>query len=267
MAGSNICQRETMNVNHGLYYVDLTASATTQTNFASSYPPPNTGNRSPKKNIFVGGKKYDFFLVYAKPTTVQTYQMFVGAGLDPATVTKGVQPIRANVVNAPFVISADTVKSGLTPPPAYNSSTGILTVTLNLSAYATDFTTAATALCVPRLFCQPTASGCGGKAGGLGNLTQAERNIVCGRAGEDVDCPTGGCVGFSVTLPAGFVASDQTTANNSALVKGLAMCFPMDVNWNVTPVAAAPSLAGTCVGANAPLIPNFCSTALPRTGR
>ncbi len=268
MAGANFCQRETMNVNHGLYYVDLTASAATQSAW------PGLPGRPPTKNIFVGGKKYDFFLVFAKPATVQTYQMFVGTGLNPATVTSSVQPIRVDITNAPLKIGQDTAKSGLTPPPAYNSSTGILTVTLNLSAYASDFTSTATALCQPRLFCQPTtghgSGGCGGVAGGLGNLTQAERNIVCGRAGEDIDCPnnpaTGnpGCVGFSVTLPGNFTAMDQTTM--MGIPATLAMCFPKDTNWNVTPVAA-PSLAGTCVGANAPIHSNFCATALPRTSR
>ena len=34
MAGFNICQRQTMTVNHGLYYVDLTASAKTQNAWA-----------------------------------------------------------------------------------------------------------------------------------------------------------------------------------------------------------------------------------------
>jgi hypothetical protein len=132
-------------------------------------------------------------------------------------------------------------------------------VTLNLSAFANDFTSAAKALCVPQLFCEPTASGCGGKAGGLGNLTQAERDITCGHAGEDIDCPTGGCVGFSVKLPAGFVASDQTTANNSALAKGLATCFPKDANWNVTPSAAPSDLAGTCVNAPINKMGDFCA--------
>jgi hypothetical protein len=112
---------------------------------------------------------------------------------------------------------------------------------------------------VPQLFCQPTASGCGGKAGGLGNLTQAERDITCGHAGEDIDCPTGGCVGFSIKLPAGFVASDQTTANNSALVKGSATCFPKDANWNVTPIAAPSGLAGTCFNAPINKMGDFCT--------
>ena len=106
MAGMNICQRETMNVNHGQYYVDLTASAATQAK------PIVRPAAAPKKNIFIGGKKYDFFLVYAKKNTEQTYQMYVGSGFDPNT---GVKLIRADTVNAPFVIcpNADQPKCEL----------------------------------------------------------------------------------------------------------------------------------------------------------
>jgi hypothetical protein len=138
----------------------------------------------------------------------------------------------------------------------------VLTVTLNLSAFAHDFASAAKDLCVPENFCQfsDKDNTCVGKSGGLGNLTPAERNITCGRAGEDVDCPKGGCVGFSVTLPPGFKAEDQTTANNSALVNGLATCFPKDANWNVTPIAAPGGLAGACVGKNAPIKMDFCAS-------
>jgi hypothetical protein len=261
MAGMNICQRETMNVNHGHYYVDLTASAATQAKPLSDLLPP-------KKNTFVAGKKYDFFLVYAKKNTEQTYQMYVGPGFDP---NAGVKLIRADTVNAPFVVcpNADQPKcasvviggDSTSLKPSYDSPTGMLTVTLNLSAFANDFASAAKDLCVPENFCQfsDKDNRCVGKSGSLGNLTQAERNITCGRAGEDVDCPKGGCVGFSVTLPPGFAAQDQTTANNSALVKGLASCFPKDANWNVTPIAAPGGLAGACVGKNAPIKMDFCA--------
>jgi hypothetical protein len=261
MAGMNICQRETMNVNHGHYYVDLTASAATQAKPLSDLLPP-------KKNTFVAGKKYDFFLVYAKKNTEQTYQMYVGPGFDP---NAGVKLIRADTVNAPFVVcpNADQPKcasvviggDSTSLKPSYDSPTGMLTVTLNLSAFANDFASAAKDLCVPENFCQfsDKDNTCVGKSGALGNLTQAERNITCGRAGEDVDCPKGGCVGFSVTLPPGFAAQDQTTANNSALVKGLASCFPKDANWNVTPIAAPGGLAGACVGKNAPIKMDFCA--------
>ena len=95
MAGSDICQRQTMTVNHGLYYVDLTASRATQ----SAWP------GAARKNIFVGGKKYNFFLVYANKDTEQSYQMYVGPGFNTAT---GVELIRANVVNAPFKVTPAT---------------------------------------------------------------------------------------------------------------------------------------------------------------
>ena len=92
MAGMNICQRQTMTVNHGLYYVDLTASAKRKA----------LGRWTRPKNIFMGGKKYDFFLVYAKEDTEQTYQMYVGPGFNKDS---DVELIRANVVNVPFPIT------------------------------------------------------------------------------------------------------------------------------------------------------------------
>jgi hypothetical protein len=267
MAGMNLCQRETMNVNHGRYYVDLTASAATQAKQLADHPPS-----LPRKNIFIGGKTYDFFLVYAKKNTEQTYQMYVGSGFDKNT---GVKLIRANIEKVPFTVcpNPDQKKcanvvigdASKTLDTSYDSNSGLLTVKLNLSAFADDFTSAAKDLCLPENFCQfsNTDNKCLGKSGGLGNLTQPERDITCGRAGEDVDCPKGGCVGFSVTLPGGtngFVAQDQTTANDSALVRGLATCFPKDANWNVTPIAAPGGLAGACVGKNAPIKTDFCAT-------
>jgi hypothetical protein len=261
MAGFNICQRQTMSANHGRYYVDLTASPDTQEKPLSDHPPS-----SPRKNIFVGGKKYDFFLVYAKKNTEQTYEMYVGDKFDPET---DVKLIRANIASAPLVIcpgaGTDKCKDPIGDESAldksYDSSTGILTVKLNLSAFANDFESAAKDLCLPESFCQfsDRDNKCVGKPGGLGNLTQAERNITCGRAGEDVDCPKGGCVGFRVTLPADFGAKDQTTASGSALVRRLTECFPDDSNWKVTPIAAPSDLAGACVDKNAPMKADFCA--------
>ena len=48
--------------------------------------------RTPKKNIFVAGNTYHFFLVYAKKDTEQTYKMYVGPEFDKTT---GVKLIRA----------------------------------------------------------------------------------------------------------------------------------------------------------------------------
>jgi hypothetical protein len=249
MAGFDLCQRQTMSVNHGRYYVDLTASKATQDKPLAD----NVLLKDIKRNIFVGGKTYDFFLVYATDKTEQTYQMYVGPGFDPKT---GVKLIRADIVNSPFKISPVGGEDKALDTH-YDASTDLLTVTLKLKPFADDFTAVADDLCQPKTFCKFKDNKCVGKEGGLGNLTPEERDLTCGRAGEDIDCPKGGCVGFSVTLPTSFVAQDQTTAKN--LVKGLATCFPKDKNWDIMPTEASRDLAGACVGNNAPMKADFCA--------
>jgi len=142
----------------------------------------------------------------------------------------------------------------------YNAANDTLTVNLNFGPYAAQFTSARNALCVPKLFCQPTSTGCTGISGGLGNLTDAERNTTCGYAGKDVDCPTGGCVGFRVTLPGGFAAIDQSMLNE--LPSKLAMCYPNDANGNKFWNKGPQQNLGTCPGA-APLNPQAFSCNLP----
>ena len=138
----------------------------------------------------------------------------------------------------------------------YERATGILTVTLNLSAFTNDFASAAKDLCVPKTFCDWNGSKCVGKVG-FGNLMPKERNIACSYAGKDVDCPTGGCVGFQVTLPKGFQADDRTAKPGFFSELKLKQCFPKDANWNVTPVKADSEVAGTCY--QAPMKPpDFC---------
>ena len=73
--------------------------------------------------------------------------------------------------------------------------------------------------------------------------------------------PSAGGGGFSVTLPAGFAATGHTTANNSALVKSLATCFPKDAYWNVTPMAAPSGLVGTFVNVPMNKMGDFCRSA------
>ena len=85
-----------MTVNHGLYYVDLTASPTTQKKWPGSEVIP------PRKNIFVAGKKYDFFLVYAKQRYRANLPNVRRPRVYPAT---DVELIRANIANAPFTIT------------------------------------------------------------------------------------------------------------------------------------------------------------------
>jgi hypothetical protein len=263
MAGSAIFQRESMTVNHGHYYVDLTASPETQTAFSTPA----------FRNVFRENQTYDFFLVYAKTASEQTYQMFVGKGLDPGVVANSVKQIRVDVTNAPFKIRDTTAKEpSAISPPNYEPSTGILTVNINLKNYTNEFAAAVKNLCVPKTYCHTDSitGKCVGNDTVLpSNVTKAERDITCSYAGEDVDCPADltnpanppghpiGCVGFSVTLPGGFMALDQTTKSVPPIPKQLATCFPLDVNWSVILKPAPVGLAGKeCV--NALIKEDFC---------
>ena len=87
MAGQSTYQRSTMAPNNGKYYIDTTVSLTKQKT------PPTVS-----VNEFREGQNYYLFLLYAKPDTTQTYQIYVGDGFDKdnpehlwatrATVTK-----------------------------------------------------------------------------------------------------------------------------------------------------------------------------------
>jgi hypothetical protein len=263
MAGSAIYQRETMTVNHGRYYVDLTVSDATQL----AWP-----NKPVFKNVFVKNETYDFFLVYGTLKTEQTYQMYVGAKRSLAEVMNSVKPIRVNTANAPFAIREGTsaTDKGAVQVTGYEPSSGVMTVNINLQGYTKEFASAAQKLCVPQTFCKLSGTTCVAKdPGTLHGTTEAERNIACGYANLDIDCPTDlndptgktiGCVGFSVKLPGDFVANNQTgnPTSSTFLPKTLATCFPKDFNWGVIAQPANPDRVGTCTAAHAPLTIDFC---------
>ena len=273
MAGMAVYQRESMTVNHGRYYVDTTPSQASQLanikgNDASYCttpypgtipPPPNTPVNPCALNVFQAGQSYTFFFVYGTPDIQQTYQMYVGPGLDWDPVAKtstNVKLKRVSIDNVPFNITSGTGGDASTLQLNYDGN--ILTVTINLSAYAGDYASAAQNLCLPRASV-PTIrlnrSAWGPAPGTLfPSLTQDEQDLACTYAGKDIDCPTGGCVGFSVMLPPEFMAQDQTTKEN--LVTPQLACFPKDANWDIFPEAALPSLAGSCAGAT--LNRDFC---------
>jgi hypothetical protein len=61
----------------------------------------------------------------------------------------------------------------------------------------------------PKSYCGSNGFKCVGKTGIFPKLSLEERNITCGDASKDVDCPTGGCVGFSVKFLAGLEANGR----------------------------------------------------------
>jgi len=79
-----------------------------------------------------------------------------------------------------------------------------------------------------------------------------EQDLACAYAGKDIDCPIGGCIGFSFTMPSGFVAQDQTTND-----KLLAPRLGGDTNWSIFPGGRVAQTRGELRGCDAQ--PRFLS--------
>ena len=87
LAGQGNFQRSTLSVNHGKYYIDTAVSEATQ----------RAQPRVSSLNVFKENQTYYVFLVFAKATTRQTYQLFVGThGFDEKS-TGSLRMVRADV--------------------------------------------------------------------------------------------------------------------------------------------------------------------------
>ena len=241
MAGQSTAQRSTLTVNHGRYYLDTTVSEADQRNAGAS-----------NLNVFDPGQTYYTFLLYAKPGTEQTYDLYVGPGFNLST---DVFAARADISGSPTKFTTD-------PWPAswskqYNPSSGVLTVTMNMDfdEFKTDYSASGQNQCQPQNFCswKPAAKSCGCALPSSDGLF-SECQSVCGKwTAKDVDCPQGRCFGFGVTLPSGFTNGSKPNLPPSS------QCFPQNDDWNTPFTPASPSVAGkACYYSSLPE-PKFCS--------
>jgi len=223
-------QRSNLTANHGLFYVDTTVGIDRQ------------GVGTPLgTNVFQPGQTYYLFLLYATPSTVQTYQLCVGKdpGFDP---TASVSLVRANIESAPLGFTPDAAwPAGWTRD--YDPQTGILTVAMSLQPFAGDFAAAQAESCQPASFCTWNGSQCVCALDASDPLYAdciADDSAICSYPREGLDCPQGGCLGFSVTMPASF-ATDPTPDPRPDPVP-----FPQNADWNVPWTLASQDLAGSC---------------------
>ena len=211
MSGQNMYQRETLTVNKGVYYVDTSVSKVQQNTekFTSM-------GQTRDVNVFFGGQTYYMFFLYAKQSTAQTYQIYVGDKFDTSTV----KPVRGSLATAPIKFDADG--SGLKWFTVEGVSNGVLTI-------KTDFNLATelnprdktNGLCGPAAFCGWQGDGsCGSVLTASGPQKdpilsadpsfKKEADAVCRNwAVKDLDCPAKGCFGFSFTLDPGFTADTK----------------------------------------------------------
>jgi hypothetical protein len=218
MSGLNLSQRQTMTVNNGLYYLDTTVSAATQAD-KSKY---TTDPRPTSFNVFQAGQTYTMFFVFAKSTTVQTYQIYVGSNFKLDDFKRG----RVDIRTVDLAFFTPKIKDDESWATAILDNDNILTVKVDLSKLKADLEpTPANGLCQPRSFCRPKDKPDDNictSALPSDNPLWAESDAVCRTwAVKDLDCPSvieesgvrtqGGCLGFSFKLPPApdFAADDK----------------------------------------------------------
>src|SRR5215831_7038016 len=149
--------------------------------------------------------------------------------------------MRANLTSAPLRFAPAAWPAQWTR--TYEPQTGILTVAMTMAPFADQFGDARHASCGPASFCTWKDSACVcalDPSDPLHDECIADNSAICNYAGNAVDCPQGGCLGFSVTLPASF-ATDPTPDPRPDPVP-----FPPSPNWNVTFTPASQDYAGSC---------------------
>jgi hypothetical protein len=207
MAGFNIYQRHTLTLNGGTYYLDTSVPLETQHN------EPLTSRAVRDVNVFEGGQTYYVFFLFAKGTTKQTYQIYVGD--KPATI----KPVRANLASGPIKF-----KDGGNSPEwlTWDNNKPVQTVTVDFAAYGKELDpkNILNGQCGPKKFCKwGTAAGsCVSNLAAndpqlsANSRLKDEVDAACRNwAAKDLDCPKNGCFGFSFTLDNNFNKNSDGT--------------------------------------------------------
>jgi hypothetical protein len=255
MMGPAVFGRINLTANRGKYYISTTDGSAQQ-------------SPTPLKSIFRKGDKYYVFLVYAKPSARQTYQIYIGDNADlDANAPQNVEAVGANL--ATKALEFDSICTKLDSSLCengfpknwerqYDSAHGILTVKMDLSAFAGQFTNAREDICQPHTFCKPSGNACV-CADTLDSDLKGECTTgeICSKwAVKDIDCPVfvdnnkqrfSRCVGFSFTIPqdGDFSADGTDHRPKPSPISSLENCFPIE-DWNFSWSCADEKLAGAC---------------------
>jgi hypothetical protein len=139
MMGPDISGRINLTVNHGLSYIATTDGEEAQQNAAL-------------KHIFTAGETYYVFLVYAKPSSRQTYQMYVGANNSGNFAANNVRAVAVDLATKNLQFQEMDWPTGWVR--SYDQTTGMLTVTMDLQGFQDDFDAAKADSCQPKTFCE-----------------------------------------------------------------------------------------------------------------
>ncbi|MEQ9618320.1 MAG: pentapeptide repeat-containing protein [Deltaproteobacteria bacterium] len=236
MMGPAISGRINLTANNANYYID-----TTRNQVQDSFP---------LRNKFKANETYYTFLIFAKPEIRQTYQFYVGQddSIDEDN-PQIVNAVRTNIAN--LAVQFDNIPGGWPSSweREYNSSTGILSITVDMNEFKQNFDKAKEESCKPISFCEFKSNSCQCsdqlKIDDPDLYAECQRIDICRWSGNDPDCPVfdvGGqmvprCLGFGITMPDSFVADDVDRRPQP-------VCFPNDGDWNVPWLKVPADLAG-----------------------
>lgn len=205
MMGQDIGQRSTMSVNNGSYYLDTQVTPAQQGPYLF-------------RNVFEAGRTYNVFFLFAKPTTTQTYSIYVGPGFS-----------LANDLHAVLMDNSGPSFSNTAWPSTWGMSyvNNVLTITtnMNFTAFQNGYTHAQQDHCQPAGFCSLNSAKACGCSLSPGNSLYNDCQQVCSTwTRKDVDCPEGGCYGFSFKLPTTFATGQHQPPATA--------CYPQTNTWN-----------------------------------
>jgi hypothetical protein len=198
MMGQDTGQRSTLTVNHGLYYIDDQVKRETQQRSGAT-----------NLNVYLPGHTYYVYFIYAKPSLEQTYQMYLPTNLTRTQVEALVHQFRTTINTQNYVFNPADNDLKFVKVTGWNQSKGIVSINVNLSPYASEFTKDTPNFCQPRSYCAPKEedmSKCGCAPG-----TECTDDSVCSWGISDIDCPLKGCFAFGITLPTDFETGVSTT--------------------------------------------------------
>lgn len=210
MMGQNTFQRSALTANNGIYYIDTTVSGKKQEELGAK-----------SINTFVGGQKYDLFFLYAKESTKQMYEMYVGKGKPDTWGTTNVKFGYMNIDTAKYRFGAakppGRTNDGDLPKgweSVYDSDSGYLTMTIDMSGIADDFDLKKDGLgehlCSPKTMCgwNKSSSKCecsirdpkDPRYKACQEKNAEGEDAICAWSVKDLDCPKKGCPALQIAL-------------------------------------------------------------------
>ncbi len=279
LMGMNMWQRSNLTPINAKFYIDTTVSEKTQ-------------NESPivsRLNVFQPDETYYVYLIYATPNTKQTYELYVGKDFDINSVKAVQTPLLGrnlsfnDVTEFPNTWEVEYFDEN---HEMFETHPYILRVRVDMSfpEFKQGLAKEKIRSCAPSSFCEWSNSlsqcRCSEKLKNEDPETykvcsqdngQGE-HAVCRWSGIDVDCPEGGCYGFSFTLPSGLNFQtedcDETIGSSNQCGRTVSAggkrpdieCFPTGLPWEVPWISAKDGIAGKePVCTNSPVEPkNFC---------